>query len=187
MVGPQQLVLKKVRLTLRMPESWRDRVTDRKLSKWLHSMPPALASDPGGGSFRRSFALTVEEFSQVKRQASTLRVPPSTLVRRLIATHLDSSKPVREQRRITQASTPGRLAVSSPTERRREALPAPPLAAVLAERDGKAKFEGYVSELERLARSGSPETGEAQVRLAKIRDYGPLNLTMGSGAWGPIL
>ena len=149
-------------------------------------MPATLAPDPGGGSFRRSFALTVEEFSQVKRQASNLRVPPSTLVRCLIATHLESSKPIRGQPRLTLASPPGRLAVSSPTERRREALPAPPPAAVLSERDGRAEFEQYVSELERVAQSGSPAAGEAQVRLAQIRDYGHFHLLdRESELWGP--
>jgi hypothetical protein len=33
------MVLKTERPTLRMPESWRDHVTDRKLSKWLRAMP----------------------------------------------------------------------------------------------------------------------------------------------------
>lgn len=174
MVKRQHLVLKKERLTLRMPESWRDRVTDRKLSKWLHSVPATLAPDPGGGSFRRSFALTVEEFSQVKRQASIFRVPPSTLVRRLIATNLEFRKPVAERPRVSLASPPGRLAISSPTEHRRGALPAPPPAASLPERDPRAAFEQYLFELERVARSGSPAAGEAQVRLAQIRDNRPL-------------
>ena len=168
-------VSKNARLTLRMPESWRNRVTDRKLSTWLRSIPPSLAPDPGGGLFRRSFALTSDELLHVKQHARMLRTEPSTLVRRLIATHLEGAK--RNSPPAVSSTRLGRVTdriASIPERASGSGLPAAPSPpAVPSEQEGKKAFRDYVSELERIAQSGTPESGEAQVRLARIRENLP--------------
>ncbi len=48
-------------VSFRMPEDWRNKVTDHQLAVWLREYAakrPALPADPGTGPFRRSFRLS---------------------------------------------------------------------------------------------------------------------------------
>jgi hypothetical protein len=174
MLSPQRHSLIKERLTLRMPESWRNRVTDRKLSKWLNSLPDSLAADSGGGLFRCSFALTWEEFSRLKHQSSLLGMQSSTLVRRLIATHIEGFKSAADRQR---PSAPPKVTATAkrPSGEHANTSAVSHLSGIPSERECKEAFKTYVSDLERVARSGLPESGEAQMRLARIREAPIIN------------
>ena len=154
------------RITIRMPQEWKGKITDQKLSTLLDNVPDKLPPDPGGGSYRRSFAFSSEEWQTLKRNASSRRLELSVFVRRLIASKLGfSSPPV--PRQVPKRKTP---------------LPTSPILVVPRsvsagqrfvsqnQEDGKRAFQKYVEELERIARSGTMESGEAQVRLARIRE-----------------
>lgn len=174
MLSPQRHSLIKERLTLRMPESWRNHVTDRKLSKWLNSLPDSLAADSGGGLFRCSFALTWEEFSRLKHQSSLLGMQSSTLVRRLIATHIEGFKSAADRQR---PSAPPKVTATAkrPSGEHANTSAVSHLSGIPSERECKEAFKTYVSDLERVARSGLPESGEAQMRLARIREAPIIN------------
>lgn len=150
------------RLTVRMPELWRGKITDAKLSSWLRSIPEPLPPDPGGRTFRRSFALSAEVWERVKQHARRLHVDPSVWLRRLIATKLDTCPTV--SRSIAPAIDPVKRI---PIIRRTDHATRGPYS----EDDGKRAFQKYIAELETIVRSGRPEAGEAQVRLARIREF----------------
>jgi hypothetical protein len=157
------------RLTVRMPEPWRGQVTDAKLAGWLRSIPETLPPDPRGGGFRRSFALSAEAWERVRQHAGKLHADPSAWLRRLIAAQiaghaappatLPSRPPVAHIRSIIAAETPKPV----------PALPRMTRSTPFSEDEGKKDFQKYVTELETIARSGRPEAGEAQARLAQIR------------------
>ncbi len=150
------------RITVRLPEPWRTKVSDGKLSSWLRSIPETLAPDPGGGTFRRSFALSAEAWERVKQNARKIHEDPSAWLRRLIAAKLG-----------TPTMPPSRIVSRSAAPARDTAKPVRPTARAdlqpYNEDQGKKDFQKYIAELESIVRSGRPEAGEAQVRLAQIR------------------
>jgi hypothetical protein len=162
------------RLTARMPEQWRGKVSDGKLSSWLRSIPETLPPDPGGGTFRRSFALSAEVWERVKQHAGKMNADPSAWLRRLIATKLGACQasssailPIRPQATLSRSTAPsGDTVKPVPVIRRTNRAAGEPHG----EDQGKKAFQKYIAELESLVRSGRPEAGEAQVRLVRIRE-----------------
>ena len=158
------------RITVRMPEQWRGKVTDRRLSAWLRSIPDQLPPDPGGGAFRRSFALSAQSVQHLRQQVRTRRMEPSGFVRSLIASSLGVS---RTQTTIAVPAVSQRVAaVVSSFDRKNLGPTSAASGSDLRHADpqGKEGFQKYVAELERIARAGKPNSGEAQVRLARIRE-----------------
>jgi len=155
------------RLTARLPEAWRGKVTDQKLASWLRSIPDTLPPDPGGGTFRRSFALSTEASEQVKLHARQQHEDPSAWLRRLIAAKLGLAPTALPSRPLAPASrSPVEITVKPvPAVRRITRADARPYSEDQAKKD----FQKYIAELETIVRPGKPEAGEAQVRLARIR------------------
>jgi hypothetical protein len=160
------------RLTVRMPQPWRGQVTDARVWAWLRSIPGTLPPDPGGGTFRRSFALSTEAWELVKRHPRKLQADPSAWLRRLIAAKLSApvvapSPAMLPSGIISRLAAPGRdTAKPVPTVRRTARADLQPYR----EDQGKKDFQKYIAGLEAIVRSGKPEAGEAQVRLARIRE-----------------
>ena len=153
------------RLTARLPESWRGTVTDQKLASWLRSIPDTLPPDPGGGTFRRSFALSAEACQLVELRARKLREDPSAWLRRLIPAKLGAHSVPALPSRLPAPPVPVKSIVQPVPVIRRTARATKPYS----DDQGKREFQKYIAELEGIARSGRPEAGEAQVRLAQIR------------------
>ena len=75
-------------VSFRMPEAWRDKVSDQQLGAWLREYAlkhPALPADPGSGPFRRSFRLSQNDKLLVEQVAGG---DVSSFLRRLITYRL---------------------------------------------------------------------------------------------------
>lgn len=152
------------RLTARMPEQWRGKITDGKLQNWLRSIPETLPPDPGGGTFRRSFALSAAAWERVKQHARKMNDDPSAWLRRLIAAKLGTPAML-PSRMVNRSVAPAPTAKPVPAFHRTTRADLQPYS----EDQGKRDFQKYIAELESIVRSGRPEAGEAQARLDQIR------------------
>ncbi len=79
-------------VSFRMPEDWRNKVTDQQLAAWLREYAakrPGLPADPGTGPFRRSFRLSGSDKRLLDDVAGG---DVSSFLRRLINYHVDGRR-----------------------------------------------------------------------------------------------